>query len=353
MTRISSLVGKRADLMMTLALGGAVATAVAFALASSHSSRGSELRSEDRAPATAEQGEQAEQVAQADTSPAGDDTALSGEVLETLPVSKYTYLRLRTSAGEIWAAVPRGAIAVGSHVAIENATRMDDFKSTTLHRTFPIIYFGALGARSAGAAAQKFSPADVLELDGDPALPPDHESLGASALLGPVSDSDPLPPGHPNIGSATAPSLAGTDSEALPAGHPDIASATPHGGAADSSAEAALALIPVEPAHGANAHDITELAAQGQKLAGLRVRVRGQVVKVTPDVNGRAFFHLRDSSGGAKTTDLVATALIPPKRGQVATFEGTLQTDVDVGIGYKYPVLLADATLLEESIAPL
>jgi hypothetical protein len=347
MTRFSGLLGKRADLKMTLALGGAVVAAVAFALTTSHTSRGEDLRSEASPVAAAAPTEAA------NAPPAGDDTALSGDVLETLPVSKYTYLRLRTSAGEVWAAVPSEAIAVGSHVAIENATRMDDFKSTTLKRTFQVIYFGTLGARSAGAGAQKFSVVDVPGLDDEQALPPDHPALGGTAALGPVSDSDPLPPGHPDIGSTAAPSVASGDGDALPVGHPDIGGATPHGGAADPSVEASLPLVAVEPARGPNAHDISQLDAQRQKLAGHRVRVRGQVVKVTPDVNGRAFFHLRDSSGASKATDLVVTAVVPPTRGQVATFEGTLRTDVDVGLAYKYPVLLEDATLQEESTTPL
>ncbi len=347
MTRISALMGKHADLKMTLVLGGAVAAAVAFALATSHTSRGADLRSE--APLLAA----AAPTEPANSPPATDDTALNGDVLETLPVSKYTYLRLRTSTGEVWAAVPSAPIAVGSHVAIENATRMDDFKSTTLKRTFQVIYFGTLGARLAATTEQKFSVTDVPGLDDEQPLPSDHPALGAAGTLGPVSDSDPLPPGHPNIGATAAPGLAVGDSDALPVGHPETGAAAPHGGAADPSADTALPVVPVEPARGLNARDINQLGAQRLKLAGQRVRVRGQVMKVTPDVNGRAFFHLRDSSGGAKPTDLVVTAVVPPKRGQVATFEGTLRTDVDVGIGYKYPVLLEDATVQEESTTAL
>jgi hypothetical protein len=44
--------------------------------------------------------------------------------------------------------------------------------------------------------------------------------------------------------------------------------------------------------------------------------------------------------------DLVATAVVAPQRAEVAIFEGTLRMDVDVGIGYKYPVLLEDATIV-------
>ncbi len=38
---------------------------------------------------------------------------------------------------------------------------------------------------------------------------------------------------------------------------------------------------------------------------------------------------------------------VAPQRGQVAIFEGTLRADDDIGIGYKYPVLLEDATVID------
>jgi len=80
------------------------------------------------------------------------------------------------------------------------------------------------------------------------------------------------------------------------------------------------------------------------------VRVRGQVTKVTPDVQGRAFFHLRDTetSSQGPATDLVVTSVATPERGQVATFEGILRADDDIGIGFKYPVLLENATVVDQ-----
>ena len=80
-------------------------------------------------------------------------------------------------------------------------------------------------------------------------------------------------------------------------------------------------------------------------VAGQRVRVRGQVTKVTAGVQGHTFFHLRDGKPGEPTpaTDLVVTSDATPERGQVATFEGTLRADADVGIGFKYPILLENA----------
>lgn len=129
---------------------------------------------------------------------------LTGEVLETLAASRYTYLRLRTAEGEVWAAVPAAAVTLHSQVAVADAARMDDFKSVTLKRTFKVVYFGTLA--------------------GAPGTPP--HSARDLATLPAVRDDQPLPPGHPDIGTPTSNS-SDDDSAALPPGHPDIEGAGP------------------------------------------------------------------------------------------------------------------------------
>jgi len=90
-----------------------------------------------------------------------------GEVLESQDVANYTYLRLKTAAGEVWAAVPRANVRVHEQVQLVGATLMRDFESKTLKRTFPSIYFGTL----ASAAADPYAP-------GSP-LPPGHPRVDA------------------------------------------------------------------------------------------------------------------------------------------------------------------------------
>jgi hypothetical protein len=329
MNRTSADSAKKSDKRMTVVLALVVVAAIAIALVTARTSHGAGIRADEPMPATP--------LADESASPAAaEDGALSGEVLETVPVSKYTYLRLQASEGEVWAAVPSANVAVGSRVTISNATRMDDFKSATLGKSFKVIYFGTLGAPSGAVAGDALAP---------------------KFPIGDEQDVDPdqtLPPGHPDIGANAAPNALADDSNALPSGHPDIggkaaANASPHGGMSDSLATAEPLPMPkLSRAAGSNGHVIAELAANRQKLAGQRVRVRGQVTKVTPDIQGRTFFHLRDDSGSSKglVTDLVVTSVATPTRGQVATFEGTLRADDDIGIGYKYPVLLEDATVV-------
>jgi len=318
----SSSPARRASLGMTAVLGIAVAVGAGFALFNVHAAPVSALRPEVQAleatPTAAATPDEKDE----------ESNALSGSVLETFPASQYTYLRLATAKGEIWAAVPTASIAVGARVTVENAARMTAFKSTTLKRTFDVIYFGTLAASGdQKPTAPRFSPADALDDD----------------------DQQDLPPGHPDIGNSQLGAVGSSDS--LPAGHPDLngAAASPHA-LAPEAASSALPAVAVAPARGSNAYAISQLSAQREKLAGQRVRVRGQVTKVTPGVQGHTFFHLRDGKPGdpGPETDLVVTSQATPTRGQVATFEGILRADADVGIGYKYPILLENAVILPE-----
>lgn len=257
----------------------------------------------------------------AEPNAAPEATALTGEVLETVEVSQYTYLRLRTASGETWAAVSKAPVKVGEHVTVVNATRMAQFKSATLKRTFDVIYFGTLGTNGAAPS-------------------PDSKGITEPALraaLTPDEDGE-LPPGHPSIpgspGTPDAPVSPHGDGNAAPSGGPEL----------DAAA------LKVTRAKGKNAFTVAELYDRRDQLATTRVRVRGVVTRVTAGVMGKNFFHLRDATSGSGATlrDLVATSAQEPKVNDVATFEGTLGKDVDVGIAAKYPVLLEGCTTVSE-----
>lgn len=79
--------------------------------------------------------------------------ALSGEVLEVRNVESYTYLRLKTATGEIWAAVPTSAVSKGARVSIARPMVMKNFESKTLNKRFDEIVFGSLDAPNPGGPA--------------------------------------------------------------------------------------------------------------------------------------------------------------------------------------------------------
>lgn len=63
-----------------------------------------------------------------------------GTVLETMDASTYTYVRVKTAQGEIWAASNKFAVKVGDRVAVPTDGPMENFRSPSLNRTFPILF---------------------------------------------------------------------------------------------------------------------------------------------------------------------------------------------------------------------
>jgi len=77
---------------------------------------------------------------------------LSGKVLEVQHAGSFSYLRLKTSDGETWAATPRAPVEKGADIKLENTLVMTHFESKALGRKFDRIVFGKLAGGRAGAA---------------------------------------------------------------------------------------------------------------------------------------------------------------------------------------------------------
>ena len=86
--------------------------------------------------------------APAQMSPA--NSVVTGLVLEVKDVESYTYLRLKTNDGEIWAAVSKAPVKKGATVTIEDVITLHNFESKSLKKTFPVILFGSLGGAGTG-----------------------------------------------------------------------------------------------------------------------------------------------------------------------------------------------------------
>ncbi|MBU1424840.1 MAG: nucleotide-binding protein [Gammaproteobacteria bacterium] len=83
--------------------------------------------------------------------PTAPAVSMTGKVLEVKDVDSYTFLRLKTRDGELWAAVMTAKVRKGSTVTVENGVVMNNFHSKALNKTFPTILFGTLGSATAMA----------------------------------------------------------------------------------------------------------------------------------------------------------------------------------------------------------
>lgn len=90
--------------------------------------------------------------------PAANGSEVKGEVLEVKDVPSYTYLRLKTADGEIWAAVGTAPVKKGAKVTIVNSMVMNNFESKLLNRKFDKILFGGLAGADAKPLAAAAAP---------------------------------------------------------------------------------------------------------------------------------------------------------------------------------------------------
>jgi hypothetical protein len=105
--------------------------------------------------------------------------------------------------------------------------------------------------------------------------------------------------------------------------------------------------IKVEKASGPDAYTVSELYKNRSKLDKKGVVVRGRVVKVLSGIMGKNWIHLQDGSGDPadKSNDLVVTSRDLPSIGETVTARGTLHKDKDFGSGYKYSIIIEDASI--------
>jgi hypothetical protein len=230
--------------------------------------------------------------------------ALKGKVLERQDAPPYSYLRLATASGEVWAAVPQTDTAVGVEAAIASPFPMKDFESKTLNRKFDVVYFGTL----AGAPGQAAAPAPAP----GPAAP------GGGAMGGPTPPESPAQ------------------------------MAAQHRAAAEGPEDVKVAKIARAP--GPDGKTVEELFGQRTALREKKVTVKGQVVKFSPGIMGRNWIHLRDGTGSKekKNDDVTVTTQDDVKVGDVVTVKGTVRLDKDFGAGYAYPVILEDAKVSQK-----
>jgi len=222
-------------------------------------------------------------------SAAGADAGtIRGAVAETMNSGGYTYARLTVDGKDTWIAGSEFAVKVGDQLTAVVDMPMENFRSRTLNRDFPIIYFVR----------------DVA-LNG--------QALPANAAAG-----------------GSMPALAGSHgSEAAAADEPEEPTL--------------IAAVPPVP----GSVKIADVWAKRTALSGKPLVLRGQIVKVNLAIMGANWYHLQDGSGVVKdgTHDLVVTSAAEFKAGDVVTVTGTLTTDKDFGAGYSYEAIVERADI--------
>ncbi len=208
----------------------------------------------------------------------------SGTVVETMDALSYTYLMVDTGEETFWAATSQTPIKVGDSVLVPSGTPMPNFHSKELDRTFDMIYF------------------------------------------------------VPSV--AVGGAMAGTSQPQMPEGHPG----TP--GGSTKVTETDVDLSGIEPAEGGVT--VAEIYNNKADLSGKEIKLRGKVVKFSPQIMKKNWLHIQDGTGENGTNDLTVTTDAEAAVGDTVLVTGVLNTDVDFGYGYQYDVLVEDAKVAKE-----
>jgi hypothetical protein len=211
----------------------------------------------------------------------GSVQTITGPVLETMDASTYTYVRVKTDKGDVWAATAQFKVAVGDRVVVPLETPMQNFASKTLNRTFPLIYFTSR-----------------ITKEGESPAPP------------------PMAIGH----------------------------GTPGAGAATAEGASPVA-TPMEPPAGGTTiatvwADRKALAGKTVTVRGKVVKFNGGILDRNwihiQDGTGKA------ADG---TNDLLVTSDAAAKVGEIVTATGTVAVDKDFTAGYAYKVMVEKAAI--------
>lgn len=210
-------------------------------------------------------------------------------VLETINGGGYTYAKVDEEGNIYWIAGPQTNIGTGVTISFLEQMVMNDFTSKSLDKHFDQLVFVSAIVPADGSAAG--APEQTLALE-DAHANCDHSKEEAASV---------------HVVAQDAPTT-------------------------------------VSVAKNASGYTIEELYAKKDTLKDKSVKVNAKVVKVSKNIMGKDWIHLQDGSGAAGTDDIIATSANSTVQvGDTVTADGIIKTNVDLGYGYNFSVLIEEA----------
>jgi hypothetical protein len=190
------------------------------------------------------------------------------------------YVYIKLEDGQ-WIAANHFPVSVGDTIQYSGAMEMNNFHSNTLDRTFEsILFVSQAGPAGDNGAVQANTPA---------------QAHGAAGMQIPAASAAQAP-------------VAGE----------------------------------VEPLAGGKT--VADIFAESGQLKGQVVSLNAKVVKVSSNIMGKNWVTLMDGTGTEPDNRLMVTTKETVKPGDLVAVKGTVNTDVDLGYGYQYKVLLEDSS---------
>jgi hypothetical protein len=191
------------------------------------------------------------------------------------------YTYIRLEEQDKWLAANAFAVAVGDKVQYSGGMEMNDFQSKSLDRTFESIWFVSKASLAGDVGGASRGDKQAT------AMPPK------------------MPPNMPVVVQAPAPG--------------DI--------------------TPLK-----DGKTVAAIFAESADLKEQVVSLNARVIKISKDIMGRNWITLQDGTGVEPDNKLLATSQEVVSPGDVVIARGKVVTDVDLGYGYEYKVLLEEVT---------
>ncbi len=96
-----------------------------------------------------------------------------------------------------------------------------------------------------------------------------------------------------------------------------------------------------------NGKTVKEIFSEREQLKGKEVIVRARVIKVNKNILNKNWITLHDGTGLPPDDKLIATTTDNVNTGDIVTVKGIVKTDMKIGAGYNYKVLIEGAKLIK------
>ncbi len=96
-----------------------------------------------------------------------------------------------------------------------------------------------------------------------------------------------------------------------------------------------------------DAETVASIFTKSAELNGQVVSLRARVIKINKAIMGKNWITLQDGTGTEPDNMIRATSQEVVSAGDLVIAKGKVATDVDLGYGYNYKVLLEEATFVE------
>lgn len=93
--------------------------------------------------------------------------------------------------------------------------------------------------------------------------------------------------------------------------------------------------------------NIEEIFSEKDQLNNKEVVLRGKVMKVIKNILAKTWITLQDGTGSSPDNKIIAVISDSVDKGNIVIVKGNLKTDVNLGAGYKYKVLIDEASIIK------